>query len=85
MIHFQYKFSIRGSVHMFGLLYVHQEREDFSSSLYLTSLQGSNCPLTNFVNYPVSLLHSAPTSLPSYLAGKGSSRLKNPEHYRSDN
>ena len=72
MIHFEYIVSIRGSVHMFGLLYVHQNREDFSSSLFLTSLQGSTpLSLILLTILSVSLVHSALTSLPSYLAGKG--------------
>ena len=57
---------------MFGLLYVHQKTEDFSPSLFLTSLQGS-IPLS-LISLPVlsvSLLHSALTSRPRYLAGKG--------------
>ena len=57
---------------MFGLLYVHQKREDISPSFFLTSLQGST-PLSP-ISLPilsVSLLHSALTSRPSYLAGKG--------------
>ena len=41
------------SVHMFGLLYVHQKREDFSHSLYLSSLQGSTPSITNFIIYPL--------------------------------
>ena len=63
------------TVHMFGLLYVHQKREDFCPSLFVTSLQGST-PLS-LILLPilsVSLLHTALTSRPSYLAGKGAER-----------
>ena len=54
------------------LLYVHQKREDFPLSLYLSSQQG-NTPLSLILLsiLSVSLLHSAVTSHPSYLAGKG--------------
>ena len=57
---------------MFGLLFVHQKREDFSPPLFVTSLQGST-PLS-LILLPilsVSLLHTALMSRPSYLAGKG--------------
>ena len=67
MIHFRYTVSIRGSVHMFGLLYVHQKREYFSPSLYLTSLQGSTPPFTNFVNYPLNFLNAFCSDVTSQL------------------
>ena len=37
MINFEYVVLIRGSVHMFGLHYVHQKREDFSPSFFVTN------------------------------------------------
>ena len=57
---------------MFGILYVHQKREDFSPSLFITSLQGST-PLSLFLLpiLSVSLLHTALMSCHSYLARKG--------------
>ena len=72
MIQFEYVVLIRGSVHMFVLLCVHLKREDISPSFFVTSLQG-NTPLS-LISLPilsVSLQHSAVTSLPSCLAGKG--------------
>ena len=36
MVFFKYTVLIRGSVHMFGLLYVHQKMEDFFPSLFVT-------------------------------------------------
>ena len=62
---------------MYGLLYVHQNREDFSPSLFLASLQSST-PLS-LILLPilsVSLLNTALTSRPSYLAGKEEERRK---------
>ena len=60
---------------MFGLLYVHQKREDFYPSLLLTRRQGST-PLS-LISLPilsVSLLHTALTSRPRFLAGEGEER-----------
>ena len=54
--HFGYAVSIRTSVHMFGLLYVHLRRTTFSLSLYLCSHQGKTPPSTNFVIYPLCFL-----------------------------
>ena len=54
------------------ILYVHQKREDISPSFFITPLQGGT-PLS-LILLPilsVFLLHSALTSHPSYLAGKG--------------
>ena len=57
---------------MSALLYVHQKRDDFSLSLYSCSHQGST-PLSLILLsiFSVSLLHSAVTSRPIFLAGKG--------------
>ena len=66
MIHFEYTVLIRRSVHMSVLLYVHQKRYAFSFSFYLRSHQGSNPPLTNFVNCFLTAYKM--TSRPSVLA-----------------
>ena len=71
---------------MFGLLYVHQKREDFPPSLFLTSLQGST-PLSHILLLilSVSLPHTALTSHPNYLAGKGAEcRIEKTQTYNTN-
>ena len=61
---------------MFGLLYIHQKREDFSPSLFVASLQGSTPLLLILLTIlSIFLLYSALTSRPSYLAWKGEEHL----------
>ena len=62
---------------MFGLLYVHQKRGEFSPSLYLTAL-------TNFVTYTLCFLTAFPSDVMSQLFGRergGASDSKNPDLY----
>ena len=83
MIDFGYGVLIRGSVHMSILLCVHQKRETFSPSLFLTSLQGST-PLANFVTYPHcfgTAFTSDITSKPNSREKGGASDSKNPDPY----
>ena len=67
------------------LLYVHQKREDFPLSLYLSSQQG-NTPLSLILLsiLSVSLLHSAVPSHPSCLVGKGELWIQKTQTYTTE-
>ena len=41
---------------MFGLVCVHQKRDNISPSFFVNSLQGSTHTLTNLINYPLCFL-----------------------------
>ena len=67
MIQFDYIVSIRGSVHMFGLLYVHQKRDNFSPSFFVNSLQGSTPSLANLITHPLCFLTAFCSDIKSQL------------------
>ena len=63
--------DLRGNK-LFVLLYVHQKRENFSPSLFSTSLQSSTPLSLILLPIPIVLvLHLPLTSRPSQIAGKG--------------
>ena len=86
MIQFEYIVLIRGSVHMFGLLCVHQKREDISPSFFVSSVQGSTPPLTNLITHPLCFLTASCSDVTSQLFSwerGGASDVKNPDPYYS--
>ena len=78
---FKVKQYINTTLHMFGLLYVHLRRMDFSLSLYRCSHQGSTPTLTDFVTLPLCFLTAYKSSdiLP-LLAGTPDSKYTDPDY-----